>query len=1027
MGGALAALALAAPAWGDSREPIDGYRVTATPGTLETLAQAGFDVTEGREGRSIEIFGSAAQIAKLRAQGMEADRIGPGQARAARRGRRGRARAAQEGAASDAAYKVWRRYDRVGGDDKEQYLELYDRLAKQYPRLVKRSVIGRSVQGRDIVALKLTRNARTTRDNVRPAVLYNALQHAREWLAGETCRRTLLYFAENYGKDAAVTRLLDTRELWFSCVSNPDGYEYSFTPGNRLWRKNMRDNDGDGKLGEIGDGVDPNRNFPERWGWDNEGSSPEPESETYRGTGPASEPETQAMLNLWNRVDFRFQKNDHTAAELLLWPEGWQQYTYTADQPIFEALAGTDEEPAIEGFDPDLGAELYITNGDTLDSAYHQHDILAYTPEGTEAEGEGLTGFEFPDDEAQIEAEFQRHRPFSLDLARSARDPDDPESHLGNDVEDFYVDEFAESYGDPQTVEVNAKRAVGDVTLRYSINDGAVRSASTREFQGGERYKRDDQVYFHRLRGQVTGTDPGDRVEVWFEAADGRAESEHFTYEARSESTDPVLVMAAEDYTGPVPDQAGGPNHLDYYRDALDANGIGNDLYDVDARGRRAPHPLGVLAHYEAVIWYTGDDYVTRRPGQPGGTGTDRLALDEQVAVRDYLNEGGKLFFTGKNAGRQYAEGYEFRNVGYPQGDEPEGRYCSPREPESVDRCIAHSNDFLQYWLGAYSYLSDAGTDPATGSPFPMRGEGPPFGELTWSFNGEDTPGNQDHTATFLPTSTILPPEQFPQFASRRVATWDRPGGSPYEPVTGDWFASAGYDNAAYKRLTREIDLTGKTSGELTFQASYDLEPSYDFLFVEAHAVGEDDWTTLPDLNGNTSQAPGESCTFIQDDNPFLGRYVTAAATTEGCRPTGTSGEWNAASGNSGGWKEWRIDLSRYAGKKVELSIAVATDPAVEGLGAWVDDARVTADGETLAETSFEEDLGGWTAAPAPEGTRNATPQWARSDEALIEGGLIATEDTLYAGFGFEGIAGEETRAAFMRGVLAHLGVLPPE
>ena len=37
----------------------------------------------------------------------------------------------------------------------------------------------------------------------------------------------------------------------------------------------------------------PNRNFPINWGRDNEGSSDDPFSETYRGTGPASEPETR--------------------------------------------------------------------------------------------------------------------------------------------------------------------------------------------------------------------------------------------------------------------------------------------------------------------------------------------------------------------------------------------------------------------------------------------------------------------------------------------------------------------------------------------------------------------------------------------------------------------------------------------------------------------------------------------------------------------------------------------------------------
>ena len=33
---------------------------------------------------------------------------------------------------------------------------------------------------------------------------------------------------------------------------------------------------------------------------------------------------------------------------------------------------------------------------------------------------------------------------------------------------------------------------------------------------------------------------------------------------------------------------------------------------------------------------------------------------------------------------------------------------------------------------------------------------------------------------------------------------------------------------------------------------SYDLEPDYDYMFVEVHTVGQDDWTTLPDAERAT-------------------------------------------------------------------------------------------------------------------------------------------------------------------------------
>ena len=75
-------------------------------------------------------------------------------------------------------------------------------------------------------------------------------------------------------------------ELWFVVVANPDGYDYTFTPGNRLWRKNLRDNNGDGQITNV-DGVDPNRNFAARSGTTTTRAPRAiPTSETYRGIGP---------------------------------------------------------------------------------------------------------------------------------------------------------------------------------------------------------------------------------------------------------------------------------------------------------------------------------------------------------------------------------------------------------------------------------------------------------------------------------------------------------------------------------------------------------------------------------------------------------------------------------------------------------------------------------------------------------------------------------------------------------------------
>ncbi|HEX5896421.1 MAG TPA: M14 family zinc carboxypeptidase [Thermoleophilaceae bacterium] len=832
----------------------------------------------------------------------------------------------------------------------------------------------------------------------------------------------------------------EPRQLWFVCVSNPDGYEFTFTPGNRLWRKNLREQNGIAGI-QSGDGVDPNRNFPVNWGLDNEGSSPDPASETYRGTGPASEPETQAMRNLWNRVDFEFQKNDHTAAELILYPQGWQQYTPAADDPIFTALAGDDAEPAIQGFDPDLGAELYITNGDTLDTAYNRRGILAYTPEGSEPTSKKVSGFEFEDVEGAINDEFQDHLAFSLDLAESAVDPANPSSHLGNEVQDFYVDTFTKSYGDPQTVEVLAKRDVGDVVMQYRIDGGPVITKNTTEWSDGQRYYQEAGVYYHRLRAQVTGTQPGQQVEVWFRSAESRSRS--FTYTAAKETGNQVLVLAAEDYTGPTPaDADGAPNYLNRYVTALTQNGFPPDVYDVDAEGRIAPHALGVLSHYKAVVWYTGDDYLTREPGQVPGTGTSRLALDEIVAVRDYLNEGGKVTLAGKHAGQQYFEGYEFRNYGYPQPneDQGQGKWCDALRPESSDGCIAHTDDFFQYYMGSYLRVEDGGSwDDASGAVRPVVGLSP--------FSGTWTPGAQPGdpsagapTSTLASTSSLLHTEAYDDF-SEVLAGWARAEAGPFSPRSGTHYLYSGTADEAYMRLHRQVTVPQTGDATLKFSTSFDIEQDWDFFFVEAAPVGSGNWTTLPDANGHTSQNTGQSCWdgtgWGADLHSRLLNYQTKKG--DSCTPSGTTGDWHAGTGSSAGWQEWSVDLSAYRGQTIEVALVYASDWAVQNLGVWLEDISLFGGPPVTFEDGT---LGGWQRGSLEGSPNQATWGAAPSTQTFDEGAVIGTKDvrfqegldyvttpardTVYAGFEL-GTLPQPQQTAFMEEVLEYFGLKPPD
>ncbi|HKG10355.1 MAG TPA: hypothetical protein VKB07_07280, partial [Gaiellaceae bacterium] len=187
---------------------------------------------------------------------------------------------------------------------------------------------------------------------------------------------------------------------------------------------------------------------------------------------------------------------------------------------------------------------------------------------------------------------------------------------------------------------------------------------------------------------------------------------------------------------------------------------------------------------------------------------------------------------------------------------------------------------------------------------------------------------------------------------------------------------------------------------------------------------GQDDWTTLPDANGHTSQSTGPNDPDLascpagwRELHPWLDHYQTFDG-TGACTPTGTTGAWNAASGRSAGWEQWSIDLGAYAGKQVEISIAYASDWSVQGLGAFVDDVTLST-GET---TSFETSLDGWAATGPPPGSSPNSNNWTRATAAgFPEGAVVATPDTLYMGFGVEGIATPEARSTVLRRSLEYL------
>ncbi len=156
--------------------------------------------------------------------------------------------------------------------------------------------------------------------------------------------------------------------------------------------------------------------------------------------------------------------------------------------------------------------------------------------------------------------------------------------------------------------------------------------------------------------------------------------------------------------------------------------------------------------------------------------------------------------------------------------------------------------------------------------------------------------------------------------------------GSPYVPVVNntpaggaadEWWSNSANDSQT--ALTRDVDLTalaGKPA-TLTFKAWYDLEPNFDYTYVEASTDGGANWTTLPATTSTTANPNGGN----------LGNGITSPMTSKaGCNLTAD-------------WHDEQVDLSAYSGKAIKLRFQTVTDDAVHCQGFALDAIRIPAIG----------------------------------------------------------------------------------
>ncbi|MGQ9535324.1 MAG: M14 family zinc carboxypeptidase [bacterium] len=272
------------------------------------------------------------------------------------------------------------------------YWEMRDTLqtlANSFSNIARFYSAGASYQNLNMYVFKISDNPDV--EEREPAVCFNGATHAREPMGTTLCIDYIKYLLTNYGTDSLVTWFVNNREIYFMPVMNPDGYRYNSDSGGATAniRKNRHFYAGQSSSTA---GVDLNRNYGYKWGYDNVGSSPTVTSETYRGPSRFSELETQIARDVFLPKKIRTQIDYHSYGSYNLCVWG---YSSTAE-PIPDSITQweiLDSMRAKNGFPANrtgpIARVLYRANGgsiewevkDTLHNGVPKFVTYAYTIE----------------------------------------------------------------------------------------------------------------------------------------------------------------------------------------------------------------------------------------------------------------------------------------------------------------------------------------------------------------------------------------------------------------------------------------------------------------------------------------------------------------------------------------------------------------------------------------------------------------------------------------------------------------------
>lgn len=240
----------------------------------------------------------------------------------------------------------------------EQMMEDAQKLADIYPGLIETGSIGQSVEGRELLLIKLGTGPKK--------LLLLGAHHAREYITSTFLMETADEYAracasgQKYG-DYDIAALLSEVTVYIVPMVNPDGVnlvqngvEATADPEKVKSMRMMKDSYSEWKANI--NGVDLNRQYPCHWD-EKESDTDVPSSEMYKGAAPATEPEVQAVMALCEGTDFAMAASFHTKGEVIYWADSGTEDAIAAGATIAQSLADVtgyqlmpvSEDPAVYG------------------------------------------------------------------------------------------------------------------------------------------------------------------------------------------------------------------------------------------------------------------------------------------------------------------------------------------------------------------------------------------------------------------------------------------------------------------------------------------------------------------------------------------------------------------------------------------------------------------------------------------------------------------------------------------------------